>query len=89
MSTDRRPERPVFCFACRRGWRKAIRRMMRNITPKHVSKLEALHQSGTGNVRLEAGQRFGAVRKEAVRPASRVEPSIEQLHGQPATSGRE
>ena len=83
----READRPLWRLATRRGWRRAVRSMLRNITPKHVSKLEALHQSGTGNVRLEAGQRFGAVRKEAGRPVSSVDNAVNEQCATPAVAG--
>lgn len=76
-------------LASKRGFRREIRKMMANVTPKHISKHEALRQSDTGSYSLEAGQRFGAVREEVERPASGTETSGEQHHGQPATSGIE
>ena len=63
--------------------------MLANIEPKHVSKLEALRQSVAGSEHLEVGQRFGAVHKEARRPASGAGTSNERLQGRPAESGGE
>ncbi len=76
-------------LASKRGFRREIRKMMANIKPRNESKLVALRQNNMGSYSLEAGQRFGAVREEAERPASGAETSGEQRHGQPAETGRE
>ena len=63
--------------------------MLANIEPKHVSKLEALRQSVAGSEHLEVGQRFGAVHKEARRPASGADIAANEQHETPAEAGRE
>jgi hypothetical protein len=89
MSEPGRGDNTTWTIASRRGWRKSIRRMLGNIEPKHVSKLEALRQSVAGSERLGAGQRFGAVGIEAERPTSSADTSNGQRYGQPAEAGGE
>ena len=86
--SERGEGRPRWGMASRRGWRRGIRRMMANITPKNISKLEALRQSDDGHERLRAGQRFGRI--ETVVSSSGAETSNERnTNTSPHGSGRE
>lgn len=62
--------------------------MLANITPKHVSKLEALRRSDDGHESLRAGQRFGRI--ETAVSASGAETSNERnTNTSPHSSGME
>ena len=78
-------------LASAKGWRRSVRSLLAHVTPKHISKLEALRNSGDFSVRLEAapGQHFGRVCEETTVSASGTETSGQQHHEQPAEAGTE
>jgi hypothetical protein len=85
MSEPGGGQRMTWALATRRGLRRSIRRMMRNIEPKHVSKLEALRQSGDYSERLQAGQNFGRIETPVL--ASGAETAQRTQYGTPAEAG--
>ncbi len=93
MSFDRGADHPLWRIACRRGWRRSIRRVLGAVQLNHgaaESQAKKPYWSGDGGARLKAepGQHFG-IRKEAVRQASEVGREVNEQHETPAEAGRE
>lgn len=86
MTRIRDLDKPWWRLATRKGWRKSVRAMLAAVQSGARGGLGKPRVEDVGSERLEVGQRFGAVRKEAGRPTLGAGVAANEQQGQtPAT----